>query len=35
LLGLLTRQLTDLYLQTELRGLKAHCEGGAVGDRGP
>ena len=24
--GLLTRRLTDRYLQTEVRGLKAHCE---------
>jgi uncharacterized membrane protein len=27
LLGFLTKQLTNRYLQTELRGLKAHCEG--------
>jgi hypothetical protein len=27
LLGFLTKQLTTRYLQIELRGLKAHCEG--------
>jgi hypothetical protein len=27
LLGFLTRQLTNRYLQAELRGLKARCEG--------
>ena len=27
LLGFLTKQLTNRYLQTELRGLKARCEG--------
>ena len=27
LLGFLTKQLTNRYLQIELRGLKAHCEG--------
>ncbi len=26
LLGLLTKRLTDRYLQTEVRGLKARCE---------
>ena len=26
LVGLLTKRLTDRYLQMELRGLKAHCE---------
>ncbi len=26
LVGLLTRRLTDRYLQTEVRGLKARCE---------
>jgi uncharacterized membrane protein len=26
LVGLLTMRLTDRYLQTEVRGLKAHCE---------
>lgn len=26
LVGLLTKRLTDRYLQTEVRGLKAHCE---------
>jgi len=27
LLGFLTKKLTNRYLQMELRGLKAHCEG--------
>jgi hypothetical protein len=27
LLGFLTKQLTNRYLQIKLRGLKAHCEG--------
>jgi hypothetical protein len=27
LLGFLTKRLTNRYLQTELRGLKARCEG--------
>jgi uncharacterized membrane protein len=27
LLGVLTKQLTNRYLRTELRGLKARCEG--------
>ena len=27
LFGFLTKQLTNRYLQIELRGLKAHCEG--------
>jgi hypothetical protein len=27
LLGFLTKQLTNRYLQTEVGGLKAHCEG--------
>jgi hypothetical protein len=26
LMGLLTKRLTDHYLQTEVRGLKARCE---------
>jgi hypothetical protein len=25
-LGLVTRRLTDRYLDAEVRGLKAHCE---------
>jgi hypothetical protein len=27
LFGFLTKKLTNRYLQIELRGLKAHCEG--------